>query len=37
MSSFFIGGCSAAVIFLGALLGLGLQRLLPGHPLGKEM
>jgi hypothetical protein len=37
MSSLSIGFISAACIFGGALLGMGLQRLLPGHHLGREM
>src|SRR5215813_7372460 len=37
MSSLAIGLTSAAAIFSGALLGMGLQRLLPGHHLSKEM
>src|SRR5499425_1684059 len=36
MSSLTIGLISAACIFAGSLLGLGLQRLLPGHHLSKE-
>ena len=36
MNSTFIASVSAACIFSGALLGLGLQRLLPGHHLSKE-
>ena len=36
MNSTFIALASAGCIFLGALLGLGLQRLLPGHHLSKE-
>src|SRR5215475_11080304 len=36
MSSTSIALASAGCIFLGALLGLGLQRLLPGHHLSKE-
>ncbi|MBN8247140.1 MAG: DUF4239 domain-containing protein [Verrucomicrobia bacterium] len=37
MSSFAIALLSAACILGGALLGMLLQRLLPGHHLGKEM
>lgn len=37
MSSLSIGFISAACIFSGGLLGMGLQRLLPGHHLSKEM
>ena len=37
MSSFIISLISAASIFAGALLGMGLQRRLPGHHLSKEM
>lgn len=37
MNSLTIGLVSAASIFSGALLGMALQRLLPGHHLGKEM
>jgi len=37
MNSFVIGLISAASIFSGALIGLALQRLLPGHHLSKEM
>ncbi|HAB19376.1 MAG TPA: hypothetical protein PLX89_03110 [Verrucomicrobiota bacterium] len=37
MSSLTIGLISAITIFGGALLGMGLQRLLPGHHLSKEM
>jgi hypothetical protein len=37
MSPFAIGLISAASIFGGALLGMGLQRLLPGHHLSKEL
>lgn len=37
MDSLVIGLISAGAIFSGALLGMGLQRLLPGHHLGKEM
>jgi hypothetical protein len=36
MSSLAIGLISAASIFCGSLLGIGLQRLLPGHHLSKE-
>ena len=36
MNSTFIALVSAGCIFLGALVGLGLQRLLPGHHLNKE-
>src|SRR5215831_17515147 len=36
MSSTSIALVSAGCIFLGALVGLGLQRLLPGHHLNKE-
>jgi hypothetical protein len=36
MNSTLIAGASMAVIFSGALLGMGLQRLLPGHHLSKE-
>ena len=36
MSSLTIGLISAASIFGGSLLGMGLQRLLPGHHLSKE-
>lgn len=36
MNSTLIACVSVAVIFSGALLGMGLQRLLPGHHLGKE-
>lgn len=36
MDSTFIALVSAGCIFAGALLGLGLQRLLPGHHLSKE-
>ena len=36
MNSTFIALASAACIFLGALLGMLLQRLLPGHHLSKE-
>jgi hypothetical protein len=37
MNSFAIALISAGSIFGGALLGMGLQRLLPGHHLSKEM
>ena len=37
MNSLAIGLVSAAAIFSGALLGMRLQRLLPGHHLSKEM
>jgi lipopolysaccharide export LptBFGC system permease protein LptF len=37
MNSFAIGLVSSAAIFSGALLGMRLQRLLPGHHLNKEM
>lgn len=37
MSPFTIGLICAGSIFGGALLGVGLQRLLPSHHLGKEM
>src|SRR5262245_21488647 len=37
MNSLAIGLISAASIFCGGLLGMGLQRLLPGHHLSKEM
>ena len=37
MNSFIIGVISAASIFAGALLGMALQRRLPGHHLSKEM
>lgn len=37
MSSFLIGFVSAGCIFGGALFGMGLQRLIPGHHLSKEM
>lgn len=37
MSSFVISLISAASIFAGALLGMGLQRRLPSHHLSKEM
>jgi hypothetical protein len=36
MSSLIIGLISAGSIFGGSLLGMGLQRLLPGHHLSKE-
>src|SRR5262244_966424 len=36
MSSLTVGLISAAGIFGGSLLGMGLQRLLPGHHLSKE-
>jgi hypothetical protein len=36
MNSTFIALASAGCIFSGALVGLGLQRLLPGHHLSKE-
>jgi hypothetical protein len=36
MNSTFIAFASAGCIFSGALLGMALQRLLPGHHLGKE-
>src|SRR4249920_994557 len=36
MSSLTVGLISAGSIFGGSLLGMGLQRLLPGHHLGKE-
>ena len=36
MNSIFIALVSAGCIFAGALLGLALQRLLPGHHLSKE-
>ena len=36
MNSTFIALGSAGCIFSGALLGLGLQRLLPGHHLSRE-
>lgn len=36
MNSTSIALASAGCIFSGALLGLGLQRLLPGHHLNKE-
>src|SRR5262245_31507175 len=36
MSSTSIALLSAGCIFSGALIGLGLQRLLPGHHLSKE-
>jgi hypothetical protein len=37
MASSLIAAGSAGLIFAGALLGMGLQRLLPGKHLGKEM
>lgn len=37
MSSFIVGLVSAGCIFAGGLLGMALQRRLPGHHLGKEM
>ena len=37
MSSLAIGLPRAAAIFSGALLGIGLQRLLPSHHFSKEM
>src|SRR5262245_34800327 len=37
MTSLSIGIISATCIFSGALLGMGLQRLLRGHHLSKEM
>ena len=37
MDSLNVGLISAGSIFCGALLGMALQRLLPGHHLGKEM
>ncbi len=37
MNSFTIGLISAGCIFAGALLGMGLQRRLPGHHLSNEM
>ena len=37
MSSFIIGLVSAANLFAGGLLGIGLQRALPGNHLNKEM
>ena len=37
MSSFSIASLCAACIFGGSLLGMKLQRLLPGHHLSKEM
>ena len=36
MNSLTVGLISAASIFAGSLLGIGLQRLLPGHHLNKE-
>ena len=36
MSSLAVGLISAGTIFTGSLLGIGLQRLLPGHHLNKE-
>lgn len=36
MNSIFIALVSTGCIFAGALLGLALQRLLPGHHLSKE-
>src|SRR5262249_20267286 len=36
MNSLAVGLISAGVIFAGSLLGMGLQRLLPGQHLGKE-
>jgi hypothetical protein len=36
MNSLTVGLISATSIFAGSLLGIGLQRLLPGHHLGKE-
>src|SRR5262249_44684335 len=36
MSSLTVGLVSAGSIFGGSLLGMGLQRLLPGHHLSKE-
>ena len=36
MSALAVGLISAACIFAGSLLGMGLQRLLPGHHLSKE-
>jgi len=36
MSSLAVGLISAGTIFTGSLLGMGLQRLLPGHHLNKE-
>jgi len=36
MSSLTVGLLSAASVFAGSLLGIGLQRLLPNHHLGKE-
>jgi hypothetical protein len=37
MNSIIIGLISAGSLFLGALIGMGLQRKLPGHHLSKEM
>lgn len=37
MSPFVIGLISSGSIFVGALVGMGLQRLLPSHHLSKEM
>src|SRR5215831_10307931 len=37
MNSITVGLISAGCIFSGALLGMQLQRLLPGHHLAKEM
>ncbi len=37
MNSFVIGLISAGSIFVGGVLGMGLQRRLPGHHLSKEM
>lgn len=37
MRSLAIGLTSAAAIFSGALLGIGLQRLLPSHHFSKKM
>src|SRR5262245_38707745 len=36
MNSIMVGLVSTGCIFAGSLLGLGLQRLLPGHHLSKE-
>ncbi|MDX2166038.1 MAG: hypothetical protein SF182_03215 [Deltaproteobacteria bacterium] len=36
MNSMLIASASVTIIFAGALLGIGLQRLLPGHHLSKE-
>ena len=36
MSALAVGLISAACIFAGSLLGMGLQRLLPGHHLSKD-